>query len=170
MRRGQILTLLVAGTFVLSGGRVLAQTSLSPQSPQGMMPMMLHFPSLLMRAQSLAPDKAKGALRELSEKRLPAFMRQMTEVRIAWMALKSRLSDPTASDKEIEAAFQKLAQEEAKLKELNRQALLELRNALGAETFAKLFSMPMMGMMPMMQMHQRMPMMMQQQETGEDEE
>ena len=201
MKRGHIFTLLAVGTFLFSGGHALAQTPSSPQGQGGMMggmgmmgqmPMMggmmmhhmgmmgmTHFPHLLMRAQGLAPDKAE-ALRKLSDERLPAFMRQMTEVQIAKMALKNTLSDPTASEKDIEKAFQQLAQEKAKLTQINREAILELRKILGPQTFAKLFTMPMMGMMggmggqspsqmqmPMMQMHRQM--MPQQGPEGESQ-
>ncbi len=133
----------------------------------GMHGMMggIKFPHLLMKAQRVAPEKA-DALRELSEKRMPAWIRQMAEVHIAMLQLSNRLQDPGASAQDIRSAFDRLNQEKQKLQALNRDAILELRRVLGPETFTRLVRpmgsggmTPSPRMMDMMQRMGNMPMM-----------
>lgn len=125
----------------------------------GMMMGGVKFPHLLMKAQRMAPDKAQ-ALQGVATQYMPMWIRQMAEVHVAAFQLGSVLRDSTAPAREIQTAYDKLIQERRKLETINRDAILKLRDALGAATFARLLSpgsmepspMPSMPMMKMMQM------------------
>ena len=128
------------------------------------------FPHLLMKARRMAPDKAE-ALKDLAGRRMPEWIRAKAEVQVAAFELQQALSSVNVSDRDLAKAFERYEKARAALAKLNRDAVLELRKVLGAEAFARLFSMPMMGsmmgtpgmpspkMQEMMQRMGQMPMM-----------
>ncbi len=114
----------------------------------GMHGMMgVKFPHLLMKAQRMAPDKAR-ALKDLAGRRIPEWIRTRAEVQVAAFELQQALASPEISDRDLARAFSRYEKARGALEKLNRDAILELRKALGADAFARLFSMPMKGSMP----------------------
>jgi len=96
-------------------------------------------PMLFKKAAMRVPAEKMQAFKKLKRDVVPAWMRQQTEVKIARMMWKERLTDPKATEKDIRKAYAQLTQEQEKLNRLSLNAALKLRNLLGPETFASLF-------------------------------